>query len=31
MTPAEEASELLNELGVTASVGDLVSHSPIDG
>ena len=31
MSPAEEASDLLNRLGVVASVGDLVSVSPIDG
>ena len=31
MSPAEEASGLLKQLGVTASVGDLVSFSPIDG
>ena len=31
MSPSEEASDLLNRLGVVASIGDLVSVSPIDG
>ncbi len=31
MSPGEEAAEILRELGVDASTGDLVSVSPIDG
>ena len=31
MTPAEEAASLLQELGVDATSGELISHSPIDG
>jgi aldehyde dehydrogenase (NAD+) len=31
MTPAEEASDLLHRLNVVASIGDLVSISPING
>jgi aldehyde dehydrogenase (NAD+) len=31
MTPAEEAASILKELGVDATSGELISHSPIDG
>ncbi|WP_310468089.1 aldehyde dehydrogenase family protein [Sphingomonas sp.] len=31
MTPADEAANILRDLGVDASTGDLVSASPIDG
>ena len=31
MSPSEEAPALLNRLSVVASIGDLISVSPIDG
>jgi aldehyde dehydrogenase (NAD+) len=31
MTPTEEAATILKELGVDATSGELISHSPIDG
>ena len=31
MSPAQEAADLLRQLGVDASDGDLESFSPIDG
>ena len=31
MTPAEEAASILKDLGIDATNGELISHSPIDG
>ena len=31
MSPADEAAEILKELGVDAAAGERVSRSPIDG